>query len=214
MALPLGEVAVGLYAKYVLPRLVHLACSADAHMRQRQKVVPRASGRVLEVGVGSGLNLSFYDPTRVTKVWALEPSPELRRMAKAAAAAASVDVEVIGLPAEEIPLEDASVDTVLITYTLCTIPDPARALRQMARVLAPGGRLLFCEHGAADDPSVRKWQDRLTPVWKRVGGGCHLNRHIPSLIEQAGFRIEAMETMYLPGWRPASFNYWGSAAIP
>ena len=204
---------MGLYARYVLPRLVHLACSAEPNMRQRQKVVPQASGRVLEVGVGSGLNLSFYDPTRVTKVWALEPSPELRRMAKAAAAAASVDVEVIGLPAEEIPLEDASVDTVLITYTLCTIPDPARALRQMARVLAPGGRLIFCEHGAADDPQVRWWQDRLTPVWRRLGGGCHLNRQIPVLIEAAGFRIEVLDTMYLPGWRPATFNYWGSAAI-
>ena len=204
---------MGLYARYVLPRLVHLACSAEPNMRLRQKVVPQASGRVLEVGVGSGLNLSFYDPTRVTKVWALEPSPELRRMAKAAAAAASVDVEVIGLPAEEIPLEDASVDTVLITYTLCTIPDPARALRQMARVLAPGGRLIFCEHGAADDPQVRWWQDRLTPVWRRLGGGCHLNRQIPVLIEAAGFRIEVLDTMYLPGWRPATFNYWGSAAI-
>ena len=204
---------MGLYARYVLPRLVHLACSAEPNMRQRQKVVPQASGRVLEVGVGSGLNLSFYDPTRVTKVWALEPSPELRRMAKAAAAAASVDVEVIGLPAEEIPLEDASVDTVLITYTLCTIPDPVRALRQMARVLAPGGRLIFCEHGAADDPQVRWWQDRLTPVWRRLGGGCHLNRQIPVLIEAAGFRIEVLDTMYLPGWRPATFNYWGSAAI-
>ncbi len=132
-------------------------------------------------------------------------------MAEEAARSMSFDVEFIGLPGEEIPLEDNSVDTVLITYTLCTIPETEPALRGMARVLKPGGELIFCEHGVAPDETVRRWQDRINPIWKRLGGGCHLNRAIPDLIEQGGFRIKGIETMYLPGWRPASFNYWGTA---
>jgi ubiquinone/menaquinone biosynthesis C-methylase UbiE len=182
-------------------------------MRQREKVVPHAHGRVLEVGVGSGLNLPLYDPAKVTKVWGLDPSPEMLRMAEQRARSVRFEVEFIGLPGDAIPLDDHSVDSVVVTYTLCTVPDTAPALRQMARVLRPGGELMFCEHGAAPDASVRRWQDRVNPLWKRLGGGCHLNRPIPALIEAAGFRITAMETMYIPGWRPASFNYWG-AAVP
>jgi ubiquinone/menaquinone biosynthesis C-methylase UbiE len=204
---------MGWYDRFVLPRAVHWACGLDPHMRQRAKVVPRARGRVLEIGVGSGLNLPLYDPAVVTKVWALEPSAPLTRMAERAARGTSLDVEFIGLPAEQIPLDDQSVDTVVVTYTLCTIPDVGAALRQMRRVLRPGGQLLFCEHGAAPDESVRRWQDRLNPLWKPLAGGCNLNRHVPSLIEAAGFRITSLETMYLPGWRPATYNYWG-AAVP
>ncbi len=181
-------------------------------MRQRKKVVPRARGRVLEIGIGSGLNLPFYDASQVSKLWGLDPSPEMTRMAETAARSAPFEVEFIGLPGEEIPLEDSSVDTVLMTYTLCTIPDTESALRQMARVLRPGGELIFCEHGAAPDPRVRRWQHRIDPVWKRFGGGCHLNRAIPSLIKQGGFKVNELDTMYLPGWRPATFNYWGSAS--
>jgi ubiquinone/menaquinone biosynthesis C-methylase UbiE len=180
-------------------------------MRQREKVVPRARGRVLEVGIGSGLNLAFYDPDKVTRVWGLEPAPEMTRMARRAADLLPLEVEFIGLPGDEIPLEANSVDTVVMTYTLCTIPDTAPVLHQIGRVLRPGGELLFCEHGAAPDASVRRWQEHLNPVWKRLGGGCNLNRPIPSLIEEGGFRIKDLETMYIPGWRPASFNYWGSA---
>ena len=202
---------MGIYGKFILPRIVHLSCGTRPAMRQREKVVPQASGRVLEVGIGSGLNLRYYDPARVEKVWGLDPSPEMTRLAREEARSVEVDVEFIDLPGEEIPLEDRSVDTVLVTYTLCTIPDTAAALGQMRRVLAANGRLIFCEHGAAPDADVRRWQDRLDPVWQRLGGGCHLNRAIAPLIEQGGFRIETMETMYLPGWRPASFNYWGRA---
>jgi ubiquinone/menaquinone biosynthesis C-methylase UbiE len=180
-------------------------------MRQREKVIPRARGRVLEVGIGSGLNLPFYDPANVSKVWGLDPASEMTRMAEGVARSLPFDVEFIGLPGDEIPLEDGSVDTVVVTYTLCTIPDTAAALRQMGRVLRPGGELLFCEHGTAPDESVRRWQDRLNPLWKRLGGGCNLNRPIPALIEAGGFRIESLDTMYIPGWRPASFNYWGIA---
>jgi ubiquinone/menaquinone biosynthesis C-methylase UbiE len=120
-------------------------------------------------------------------------------------------VEFLGLPCEEIPLDDRSVDTVLMTYTLCTIPETERAVRGMKRVLKPGGRLIFCEHGAAPDASVRRWQDRINPLWKRISGGCHTNRAIPQLIEAGGFRIENIDTMYIPGWRPLTFNYWGTA---
>jgi ubiquinone/menaquinone biosynthesis C-methylase UbiE len=182
-------------------------------MRQRAKVVPRAHGRVLEIGIGSGLNLPYYDSSKVSKVWGLDPSPEMTQMARRAAASLPFEVEFIGLPGDEIPLEDASIDSVVVTYTLCTIPDTAPALRQISRVLRPGGELIFCEHGAAPDASVRRWQDRLNPMWRRFGGGCNLNRPIPALIEAGGFRIKSLDTMYIPGWRPASFNYWG-AAVP
>lgn len=202
---------MGLYSKYLLPKVVHFACSLKPNMRQREKVVPLARGRVLEVGIGSGLNLPYYDATKVTRLWGLDPSEEMKRMAEEAARSMSFDVEFIGLPGEEIPLEDNSVDTVLITYTLCTIPETEPALRGMARVLKPGGELIFCEHGVAPDETVRRWQDRINPIWKRLGGGCHLNRAIPDLIEQGGFRIKGVETMYVPGWRPASFHYWGTA---
>ena len=204
---------MGLYRKYLLPKIVHLACSAKPNMRQREKVVPRARGRVLEIGIGSGLNLPFYESEQVEKCWGLDPAPEMLKLAARAAGSAPFDVEFLEAPADDIPLDDGSVDTVVLTYTLCTIPDPQPALEEMARVLEPGGRLIFCEHGAAPDASVRKWQDRLNPVWKRLGGGCNLNRSIPDLIHRGGFRMDRMESMYIPGWRPACFNYWG-AAVP
>ena len=202
---------MGLYSKYILPKVIHITCGLKPNMRQREKVVPHARGRVLEVGIGSGLNLPYYDAAKVTKIWGLDPAPEMTRMARQVAASLPLEVEFIGLPGDEIPLESNSVDTVVVTYTLCTIADTAAALRQMGRVLRPGGELIFCEHGAAPDASVRRWQDRLNPVWKRLGGGCNLNRPIPALIEAGGFRISSLDTMYIPGWRPASFNYWGKA---
>ena len=202
---------MGLYSKYILPKVVHLACGMKPTMRQREKVVPLARGRVLEIGIGSGLNLPYYEASKVSRLWGLDPSPEMTRMARKAARSLDFEVEFIGLPGDDIPLEDDAVDTVVVTYTLCTIPDTEPTLRQIGRVLKPGGELIFCEHGAAPDASVRRWQDRLDPIWQRLGGGCHLNRDIPKLLEQGGFRIEGMETMYIPGWRPASFNYWGTA---
>lgn len=204
---------MGLYDRYILPKIIHFTCGLKPNMRQRAKVVPRARGRVLEIGIGSGLNLPYYDSAKVSKVWGLDPSPEMIQMARRAAASLPFEVEFIGLPGDEIPLEDSSIDTVVVTYTLCTMPDTAPALRQISRVLRPGGELIFCEHGAAPDVSVRRWQDRLNPMWKRLGGGCNLNRPIPAIIEAGGFRIKSMDTMYIPGWRPASFNYWG-AAVP
>jgi len=204
---------MGIYSELVLPHLVHFACGLKPIMRQREKVVPLAQGCVLEVGVGSGLNLAYYDAAKVSRVIGLDPSPEMTRKAARSARGVRFDVVFVNAPAESIPLASGSVDTALITYALCTIPDTAPALREIGRVLKPGGRLVFCEHGRAPDANVRKWQDRITPIWKRLAGGCHLNRDIPALIEQGGFRIAAMEIMYLPGWRPATFNYWGFADL-
>jgi ubiquinone/menaquinone biosynthesis C-methylase UbiE len=175
------------------------------------KIVPQARGRVLEVGIGSGLNMAFYDRAKVTEVVGLDPSVELLSMAERSAGEAPFDVELVPSWAEAIPLDRASVDTALVTYTLCSISATEPALREVARVLRPGGQLLFCEHGKAPDATVRRWQNRLNPLWRRFSGGCELNRDIPALIQRGGFRITGMETMYIPGWRPASFNYWGAA---
>jgi ubiquinone/menaquinone biosynthesis C-methylase UbiE len=199
------------YSKLILPKIVHYTCGLKPNMRQREKVVPQARGCVLEIDIGSGLNLPFYDSTKVTKIWGLDPSPEMIKLAEQMARSLHLEVEFIGLPADEMQLDDRSIDTVLITYTLCSILDTTPALRQMARVLRPGGELIFCEHGAAPDANVRRWQNRLNPIWKQFAGGCNLNRPIPDLVESGGFRINALEMMYISGWRPACFNYWGIA---
>lgn len=202
------------YEEHILPHLIGLACGAPQIMKQRALLVPRAEGRVLEVGFGAGPNLSFYDPAKVDRVFALEPSEGMRRKAARAVAATRVDVELIDLPGEEIPLDDDSVDTVVLTYTACTIPDVDAALAQMRRVLKPGGRLLFSEHGHAPDPGVAKWQRRIEPIWKPIAGGCHLTRKPDALIEAAGFKIEDLTADYLPkSPKFASFNYAGSAAL-
>lgn len=202
------------YERHVLPHVIHLCCGMKAIGRQRAKVVPAATGRVLEVGMGSGLNLPYYDADRVELVWGLEPSEGMRRKAQRRVDAAGVPVEWIDLPGEEIPLEDASADTVVLTYTLCTIVDWTAALAQMRRVLKPSGTLLFCEHGQAPDEKVRRWQQRINPAWKRIAGGCHLDRPIPDLIRGAGFAIDTLESGYIPGPKFATFNYWGRAQIP
>lgn len=180
-------------------------------MKQREKVVPLAEGRVLEIGVGSGLNLPFYTPGKVKHLWGLDPSRETWALAHDKLGKLDFDVEFIKASAEDIPLDRGSADTVLITYTLCTIPDVISALREARRVLKSDGTLLFCEHGLATDESVQRWQNRLNPIWTRLGGGCNLNRPIPELIQQAGFNIRSIDAMYIPGWKPASFNYWGAA---
>jgi ubiquinone/menaquinone biosynthesis C-methylase UbiE len=204
---------MGLYDHFILPRLLNAAMSAKPIRYQRKKVVPRAEGRVLEVGFGAGHNLPFYDAAKVTHLWALEPSSEMRERAAERVAESPLEIEFIDLPGEQIPLEAEAADTILITYTLCTIPDVMTALGEMRRVLKPSGRMIFCEHGEAPDENVRRWQRRLTPAWKAIGGGCHVGRPIPKLIADSGFEVEDMQTMYLPGTpRFAGFNYWGQAA--
>jgi ubiquinone/menaquinone biosynthesis C-methylase UbiE len=203
---------MGFYENRIVPRLIDIACGAKPVLKQREKIVPLAEGRVLEVGMGSAINIPFYDASRIEMVWGLEPSEGMRRKAAPRIAKAPFPIEWLGLPGEEIPLEDDSADTVLLTFTLCTIPDFAKALQQMRRVLKPSGRLLFSEHGEAPDESVRKWQERINPLWKRLAGGCNLNRKIPQAIEAAGFEIERIDTMYLPSTpKVAAFQYWGVA---
>lgn len=201
------------YDQRVLPGLVNLVCSAKPTRKQREKIVPRATGDVLEIGFGSGLNLPYYDRDKVRRIWGLEPSEGMRRLASDAVDAAVLDVELIGLPCEEIPLDDDSVDTVLVTYTLCSIGELAPALEGVRRVLKPAGQLLFCEHGKAPDASVYKWQERLNPAWRRFSGGCNIHRDIPAILKQSGFSVEDDNRMYIPGIRALSYNYWGSARI-
>lgn len=202
---------MGFYDDRVLPHLINVACGIKPVRKQREKVVPFAAGDVLEIGFGSGLNLPFYDSDKVRKIWGLEPSEGMRRKAQPMVDKSNLDVEFIDLPGEEIPLEANSVDTVLVTYSLCTIPDAVTALEGMRRVLKPGGSLLFCEHGRAPDESVRRWQDRLNSGWGSFTGGCNMNRDIPALITGAGFEITEDERMYIPGARILSYNYWGRA---
>lgn len=204
---------MNLYDRYLLPYLIDWACGIGPVQKQRAKIVPRAQGRVLEIGIGTGRNLPFYDRARLGQLYGLDPAAQMHRLARRRMVRAGLEVELLDLPAEQIPMEDASFDTVLTTFTLCSIADPLAALREMRRVLKPEGRLLFCEHGAAPDPGVRRWQDRLTPLWKPLAGGCHLNRDIPALLRDGGFAIHDLETLYLPGPRPLTYNYWGSAGV-
>lgn len=199
------------YERHLLPYLLDFACGLKPIRRQREKVVPLAQGRVLEVGIGTGLNLPFYDRSRVTAIVGLDPALTMHRLAVKRSRRAGVELELVGLSAEAIPRGDATFDTVLVTYTLCSIPDPVAALREMRRVLKPDGRLLFCEHGRAPDASVRRWQERLQPYWGPLAGGCQLGRDIPALLAQAGFACPGMQSAYLPGPRPLAFNYWGEA---
>ena len=203
---------MGFYDRYILPYLINCACGTKPIHRQRQKVVPLARGTVLEIGIGTGLNLRHYDSRRVDKVIGLDPSEKSWEIARRRNPDVPFELDFIGLPGEEIPLDDSSFDTIVMTYSLCTIPDPQTALRGMRRVLREEGTLIFCEHGKAPDAQVQKWQDRINPYWKAIAGGCHLNRHIPELLETAGFQVDAIDSMYLPGTpRFAGYNFWGTA---
>ncbi len=200
------------YDNHILPHVIDLACGSKPVLKQREKIVPQAEGRILEIGMGSGINIPFYDPAKVEKVWGLEPSEGMREKARPRVEAAPFELEWLGLPGEEIPLDNDSADTIVLTYTLCTIPDWRAAVEQMRRVLKPGGKLLFSEHGKAPDEAVRKWQDRINPVWKKIGGGCHLNRDIPKLLTEGGFDIKQLDSMYVPSTpKVAGFTYWGYA---
>ncbi len=200
------------YDKYILPSFLNCACGSKPIKHQRSKVVPLAEGVVLEVGIGSGLNIPYYDSTKISAIIGLDPSEELNNMAKKVAADKGLEVDFILGSAEAIPLPDNHVDSVLVTYTLCTIPDALSASKEMRRVLKPDGKMIFCEHGMAPDAGVAKWQARIDPYWGKIAGGCHLNRDIPQLIQSAGFNIKSMEQMYLPSTpKFAGYNYWGVA---
>ncbi|MCL7944611.1 class I SAM-dependent methyltransferase [Marinobacter sp. ATCH36] len=203
------------YEDRILPHIIDRACSMGQVMKLRSQVVPHAKGRVLEVGMGSAINMEFYDPEQVEMIYGLEPSDGMRRKARPNLARSPIKVEWLDLPGEQIPLQDHSVDTVLLTFTLCTIPDWHAALLQMWRVLKPGGELLFLEHGESPHDNTRKWQHRITPGWKKLAGGCHLNRHIADLIRHAGFEILELENLYIPkAPKIAGYIYKGRAVKP
>jgi ubiquinone/menaquinone biosynthesis C-methylase UbiE len=201
---------MGFYSDVILPRLCDLSMRNRLLLPIRERVIGAAEGRVLEIGVGSGRNLPFYRPP-VREVLALEPAAKLVTMARNASRGTIMPVSFLEASAEAIPLEGHSVDTIVTTWTMCSIPHADTALAEIRRVLRPGGKLLFVEHGRAPDESVRRWQDRLTPAWRRIAGGCHLNRPISAMIEGAGFRIDRIETGYIPGPRPMTYTYEGSA---
>jgi len=202
---------MGLYSRHIAPWLVDCACSTKPIAYQRRKIIPQASGVVLEIGAGGGRNFALYDTGKVTRLIALEPDGEMMRRGRARAPG-NLPIEWIERGAEAAGLAPATIDTIVTTYTLCTIPDAIGALAALRPALKPGGRLLFCEHGLAPDADVRKWQIRIEPVWKPLAGGCHLTRDVDGLLAAAGWRIDHADRMYLPGTpRFAGYNTWGSA---
>ena len=203
---------MGFYANTIVPRLVTCACGTKPILKQREKVVPEARGQVLEIGMGAGHNLPYYQRDQVERIVGIDPCSTSWGLAQPRAEKLGVPIEFIEGSAESMPLPDAAFDTVLMTYSLCTIPDAQAALQEMRRVLKPGGRLVFCEHGEAPDATVARWQQRVNPVWRRLLGGCNLNRPITRWITDAGFCMGKLDQMYLPGTpRIAGFNVWGSA---
>ncbi len=201
------------YQKRVVPYLIHASMRQEVFAAYRRRLAAAASGSVLEVGVGSGLNIRYYGD-EVTRLIGLDPSPKLLAMARDAARLASRPIETLEASAEALPLEDATIDTVVTAWTLCSVANVSAGLQEIRRVLKPHGRLLFVEHGRSPEPKISAWQDRLTPLWKRMGGGCHLNRQIGALIEDAGFHIEQITTGYMRGPRPMTFMFEGRAARP
>lgn len=201
---------MGLYDKYILPKFLNCACGSKPINYQRQKVVPLAKGKVLDIGIGSGLNIPFYNSDQIDKVIGIDPSYELIELAKELANDSKASIELVIGSAESIPYPDNFFDTVLVTYTMCTIPNVAIANKEMWRVLKDDGRLIFCEHGLAPDKKISKWQNRIDPVWGKIAGGCHLNRDIQKLITDAGFSFESLDKMYIPSTpKFAGYNYWG-----
>jgi len=203
---------LGLYNKYILPKFINCACGSKPIDYQRGKLVPYAKGIVLDIGIGSGLNIPFYNKSNINHLYGLDPSPELLEIAMKVAKTHELDIEFLECGAESIPLADDSIDTIVITYTMCTIPDISLSNAEMLRVLKPNGKLLFCEHGLAPDKRVAKWQKIINPVWNKIAGGCNLNRDIPKLIQSSGLKISEIEEMYLPSTpKFAGYNYWGIA---
>lgn len=198
------------YDRHVLPYLLDFACSLSPIARQRRKVIPQATGRVLEIGIGTGLNLAFYDRAKVERLVGIDPATEMHALARKRSLRLNLPVELLQLSAEELPVQSGSFDTVICTYTLCSVSSPDQALREMRRVLRPGGKLLFAEHGLAPDAPVAKWQARLEPYWSRIAGGCHLTRDVPRLLAEAGFSAD-MEAGYVAWPRSLAYNFVGTA---
>lgn len=205
-----GGRVMGFYNSMILPRLTHMAMGAGLLTPYRERVIGAATGKVLEIGVGSGLNLPLYGP-QVQAITAIDPSAPLLDLARSRAEAAVVPVDLIEASAEDLPLETDAFDTVTVTWTLCSVTDPQRVLAELRRVLRPGGQLLFVEHGLSPDKGVRRLQNMITPVWQRCAGNCHLNRPVADELRQAGYKLERLDTGYAPGPRPMTYMYEGRA---
>ena len=202
------------WERHGVPRLIKCACSQGQIMKVRSKIVPHAEGDVLELGCGGGINMEFYDPTRIRSFTGLDPSPELLTMSRAAAAAHGMAADIVGGFGEAMPFESGRFDTVVTTFTLCSVADQAAVLAEIRRVLKPGGTALFLEHGAAPDANVAKWQRRIEPIWKRIGGNCHLTRPISDAYERAGFAVDRQAAAYIPkSPRPFSWYEYGAAHV-
>jgi ubiquinone/menaquinone biosynthesis C-methylase UbiE len=201
------------YDRHILPRLIDFGCGLPMVQARRRALVPQAQGKVLEIGMGTGRNLPFYDRRKVTQLVGVDPALQMHSLARRRSAQADLDVELVGLRAERLPLPDESFDTVVCTYTLCSIDHPVAALREVWRVLKPGGQFLFCEHGRAPDAGVARWQARIQPLWTPMMGGCHLDRDVPALLREAGLQAE-VEQRYLPGPKVLTYHYWGRARKP
>lgn len=201
---------MGLYDKYILPRVVNCVCGMKPTRKQREKVVPLAKGNVLEIGIGSGLNLPFYNAANISHITGIDPSPENWNLN---VWTGDIEVKYIEASAEDLQFDDDMFDSVVCTYTLCTIPDPNKALQEIKRVMKPTGKFIFTEHGLAPDEKISKTQHKINPYWKKIGGGCNLNRNIESLISNNALLFNTIEKMYIPGWKPVSYNYWGVASL-
>ncbi len=200
------------YEKKILPKVLDLLCGSSPINYQRKKIVPKVSGNILEIGIGSGLNLPHYNVSNISNITALDPAEELTDIAKKRISELDLDIDVINCGAEEIPLESKSFDSILVTYTLCSIENLDDSMREIRRVMKDDGTLFFCEHGIAPDLKTKNWQNRINPIWKRLMGGCNINRDIPEIISNSKLEITDLETMFLPGTpRIAGFNYWGTA---
>ena len=202
------------YEKYVLPKIINCACGTKPILIQRQKIVPSASGVILEIGVGSGVNIPYYSHSNVKKLIGLDLQQDNWDQAYKIAKKSNISIDLLQGDGEELPIPNNSIDTVLITYTMCTIPNVQRSLAEIKRVLNREGKLLFCEHGLAPDNNVQKWQHKLNPIWKKCLGGCNLNRNIPELVLKSGFSFESISEMYIPSTpKFIGYNYWGTAKI-
>ncbi|MDN5566254.1 MAG: methyltransferase domain-containing protein [Psychrobacter sp.] len=199
------------YQRYVLPKMIDIACGMSSVMALRAKIIPQATGEVLEIGIGSGLNLPFYNPDTVSAIVGVDPAAQMQKLARTRANDIAIPVEIIAVDVQGIHAATDRFDTIVMTFTLCSIADPIAALQEMARVLKPKGQLLFCEHGLAPDLTVERWQHRLTPLWKPLTGGCHLDRNIPELLAAGGFEVVALSEAYLSGPRALTYIYSGQA---
>jgi ubiquinone/menaquinone biosynthesis C-methylase UbiE len=201
---------MGVYQRFILPRFIDVAMRNKEFAALRSELICKAFGAVLEIGIGSGLNFPFY-PDTITRLAGIDPSAKLLGMARRKLSALSFPVELFCRSADELPFNGQSFDTAVVTWTLCSIPSPMQALAEVKRVLKPDGRLLFVEHGLSPDPKVQAWQHRFTPLWKRIAGGCHLNRKVDDVVRAAGFGMVELQMTYLTGPRSMTFTYQGIA---